>query len=112
MKRQILRDDQWERVKDLMSGKSSDCGVTAQDNRKFLEAVLWIARTGSPWRDLPDEFGHWHQVYNRFNRWCHKNIWSAIFTELSKDMDLEYLMMDGSIVKVHQHGAPKKTTKN
>jgi len=53
MGRAILSDDQWKRVKDLLPGKSSDCGVTAADNRLFLEAVLWIARTGSPWRDLP-----------------------------------------------------------
>ena len=72
MGRMILRDDQWERIQDLLPGKPSDCGVTASDNRLFLEAVLWIARTGSPWRDLPIKFGHWHRVYVRYNRWAHK----------------------------------------
>ena len=58
MERLILRDDQWARIKDLMLVKSTDCGVTASNNRLFLEAVLWIARTGAPWRDLPTCFGH------------------------------------------------------
>ncbi|WP_413783209.1 IS5 family transposase [Endozoicomonas montiporae] len=108
MPRTVLRNDQWNRIKDLLPGKSSDCGVTAKDNRKFLEAVLWIARTGAPWRDLPNSFGNWHRVYVRYNRWCHKGTWRDIFEELSKDKDLEYLMVDGSIARVHQHGAPKK----
>ena len=75
----------------------------------FLEAVLWIARTGSPWRDMPEEFGHWHRVYVRYNRWSKKGVWEEIFEALSADKDLEYLMVDGSIARVHQHGAPKKT---
>jgi transposase len=111
MSRTILRDDQWERIKDLLPGKASDCGVTASDNRRFLEAVLWIARTGSPWRDLPESFGHWHRVYVRYNRWSHKGTWSQLFEAIADDPDLEYLMVDGSIVRVHQHGAAKKTTK-
>ena len=109
MSRMTLRDDQWERIKDLLPGKSSDCGVTASDNRLFLEAVLWIARTGSPWRDLPDYFGHWHRVYVRYNRWSHKGHWIRIFDAIAAEPDLEYLMVDGSIVRVHQHGAAKKT---
>ena len=109
MPRTILRDAQWERIKDLLPGKATDRGVTAKDNRLFLEAVLWIARTGSPWRDLPEEFGHWHRVYVRYNRWSKKGEWGEIFEALAEDKDLEYLMVDGSITRVHQHGAPKKT---
>ncbi len=63
----------------MLPGKSSDCGVTAIDNRLFVEAVLWIARTGAPWRDLPPHYGHWHRVYVRYNRWSHKGIWEHIF---------------------------------
>ena len=110
MVRELLRDDQWERIKDLLPGKARDCGVTAKDNRKFLEAVLWIARTGSPWRDLPQQFGPWHRVYVRDNRWCHKGHWERIFEAVSGDPDLTYLMVDGSVVRVHQHGAAKKNT--
>jgi len=108
MTRTILRDDQWDRIKGLLPGKSTDCGVTAANNRLFLEAVLWIARTGAPWRDLPEAFGHWHRVYVRYNRWSHKGSWTRIFEAVANDPDLEYLMVDGSIVRVHQHGAAKK----
>ncbi|MCV6637999.1 IS5 family transposase [Candidatus Albibeggiatoa sp. nov. NOAA] len=88
--------------------RQKDVGVTAKDSRVFVEAVLWIARTGSPWRDLPEEYGYWHRVYVRYNRWSHKGLWDKMFTELSKEADFEYIMIDGSIVRVHQHGAAEK----
>lgn len=108
MVRLLLRDDQWRRIEPLLHGKASDRGVTAKDNRLFVEAVLWIARTGAPWRDLPDAFGRWHTVYMRYNRWARKGVWQQIFDTLSDDLDLEQLMIDGSIVRVHQQGAAKK----
>jgi transposase len=104
----ILRDDQWDRMKELLPGKATDRGVTARDNRLFVEAVLWINRTGSPWRDLPEEFGHWHRVYVRYSRWAKKGVWAHVFAVLSEESDLEHLMVDGSISRVHQHGAPQK----
>ncbi len=108
MPRTALRNDQWNRIKDLLPGKSSDRGVTAKDNRKFLEAVLWIARTGAPWRDLSEPLGNWHRVYVRYNRWCHKETLGNVFDECSKDKDPEHLMIDDSIARAHQYGAPKK----
>jgi transposase len=111
MVRLVLSDTKWERIKDFLPGKAGDCGVTAKDNRRFVEAVLWIARTGSPWRDLPDEFGHWHRVYVRYSRWGKKGAWALLLSSVSDVPDLEYLMVDGSIVRVHQHGAAKKTAK-
>ena len=108
MNRNVLRDDQWLRIEPLLPEKATDCGVTTKNNRQFVEAVLWIAPTGAPWRGLPAEFGHWHRVYVRYNRWSKKGIWKAIIEELSDQPDLEYLMVDGSIVRVHQHGASKK----
>lgn len=110
MARTVLKDEQWDRIKDMLPGKASDPGPTAE-NRLFVEAVLWINRTGSPWRDLPKEFGSWHNTYNRFSRWCLKGVWKKVFEELNKDCDMEYLMVDGSVARVHQHGAPKKQTK-
>ena len=112
MPRTVLRDDQWRRIEGFLPGKATDCGVTAKDNRLFVEAVLWIVRTGSPWRDLPTDFGHWHRVYVRYNRWSKKGVWERIFTTMSDDPDLEYVMVDGSIVRVHQHGAAKKTNRH
>jgi transposase len=108
MARNVFSGTKWERIKDFLPGKADDCGVTAKDNRRFIEAVLWIARTGSPWRDLPEEFGHWHRVYVRYSRWGKKGTWSQLSSSVSDVPDLEYLMVDGSIVRVHQHGAAKK----
>ena len=107
MPRLFLKDHQWDQIKDLLPGKATDPGTTA-NNRLFIEAILWINRTGAPWRDIPEEFGNWHNLYNRYSRWCRKGVWERIFNELSKDCDLEYLMLDGSIIRVHQHGAAKK----
>ena len=68
MARRILRDDPWARIQDLLPGKASDCGVTARDNRRFQEAVLWIERTRAPWRDRPPELGNWQTTFTRFSR--------------------------------------------
>ena len=65
MARRELRTDQWLRIRDLLPGKKSDAGRTATDNRKFVDAVLWIARTGSHWREMPVEFGNWNSVFQR-----------------------------------------------
>ena len=109
MDRDILRDDQWRRIKDFLPGKASDCGVTATDNRLFLEAVFWIARTSSPWRDLPERFGSWHRVYVRYDRWSKKVVWAHLAATVA-DPDFESLFVDGTIVRVHQHGAGEKKT--
>jgi transposase len=110
MPRKRLRDDQWERIKDLLPGKVSDPGATAKDNRLFLEAVLWIARTGSPWRDLPPALGSWHATYTRFSRWGKKGVWQRVIEAISEDVDLEALFIDSTVVRAHQHaaGAQKK----
>jgi transposase len=106
--RTVLRNDQWERIAPELPGKAGDPGVTARDNRLFIEAVLWIARTGSPWRDLPEEFGNWYTVYTRFWRWARKGVWERIFKILSDDPDLEYVLLDATHIRVHQHGTGAK----
>ena len=108
MNRKGLTDEQWGRIKDLVSGKATDCGVTARDNRLFVDAVLWIARTGSPWRDLPSEFGKWNSVFKRFSRWAKKGVWESLFRTLVNDPDFEYLIIDSTIVRAHQHAAGAK----
>ena len=109
--RKMLRNDQWERIEHLLPGKASDRGVTAKDNRLFVEAVLWIARTGSPWRDLPPQLGNWHNVYTRFSRWGKTGVWQRIVEAVNTDADLQAVMLDSTIVRAHQHaaGAQKKT---
>ena len=106
----MLRDDQWKRIEQLLPGKAGDRGVTAKDNRRFVEAVLWIMRTGSPWRDLPAEFGHWHRTYVRFSRWRETGVFERVAQALSGDADMEHLFIDSTIVRAHQHsaGAQKK----
>jgi transposase len=111
--RKMLRNDQWERIEPLLPGKATDCGVTAKDNRLFVEAVLWIARTGSPWRDLPPHLGNWHNVYTRFSRWGKKGVWQRLVEAVSRDADLQALLLDSTIVRAHQHaaGAQKNTAR-
>ena len=105
MDRMVLRDDQWARMAPLLPGKVGDPGRSAADNRLFLEAVLWIVRVGAPWRDLPEYFGHWNSVFQRFRRWVRSSVFDQIFEALSQDADFEYVIVDGTIVRVHQHGS-------
>jgi len=74
--RTVLRNDQWERIAPELRGKAGDPGVTARDNRLFVEAVLWIARTGAPWRDVAEEFGNWYTL-TRFWRLARKGVWDT-----------------------------------
>jgi transposase len=106
--RMVLSDEQWERVSPLLPGKKGDRGRSGKDNRRFLEAVLWIVRTGSPWRDLPESFGNWFSVWKRFRRWALKGVFERIFAALSGDPDFEYALIDGTIIRVHQHGTGAK----
>lgn len=104
MDRHVLSDEQWERVESLIPGKVGDRGRTGANNRMFVEAVLWIATTGAPWRDLPTRFGNWNSIFRRFRRWAIKGIFDILFERLSGDPDFEYAMIDGTIVRVHQQG--------
>jgi putative transposase len=106
--RLVLSDAQWERIAPELPGKIGDPGRSGDDNRLFVEAVLWVARTGAPWRDLPDEFGKWYTVYTRFWRWAQKGVWERIFKRLSEDSDFEYVLIDATLVRVHQHGTGAK----
>ena len=111
MDRRMLSDGQWLRIEHLLPGKPTDKGGRAADNRQFVEAVLYTARVGNPWRDLPAEFGNWHSVYVRFSRWETYGVWHRVAEALSGDADLEELFIDSTVVRAHQHaaGAPKKT---
>jgi transposase len=108
MDRAVPGDAQWRRIEGLLPGKNGDPGVTGRDNRLFLEGVLWIARTGAPWRDLPERHGQWNSVWRRFRRWALKGVFERIFAALADDRDFEYVMIDGTIVRVHQHGTGAK----
>jgi transposase len=109
--RHSITDADWERIKDLLPGRPGQPGWLANDNRLFLDAVLWIAKTGAPWRDLPERFGRWNSVWKRFDRWAKKGTWLQVFAALG-DPDLEWLILDSTVIRAHPHaaGAQKKST--
>jgi transposase len=106
--RLLLNDAQWARIAPLLPGKKGDPGRPGADNRLFVEAVLWVVRAGTPWRDLPAAFGKWYSVWRRFRRWALKGVFERVFKELSQAPDFEYALIDGTIIKVHRHGTGAK----
>ena len=108
MSRYGLRDDQWEKIDTLLPGREGTVGVTAQDNRLFVEAVLYRYRAGIPWRDLPERFGDFRVIHTRHTRWSRRGVWQRVFERLAEDPDNEYAMIDSTIVRAHQHSAGAK----
>lgn len=106
--RLVLSDAAWARMAPHIIGDDRSRGTSGRDNRLFVEGVLWIVRTGAPWRDLPDVFGDWNSVFRRFSRWSRKGVWHRIFAAMSDDPDFEYLIIDSTIVRAHQHAAGAK----
>ena len=109
MRRHEISDERWDKIKDLLPGKPGDPGRTAGDNRGFVNAVLGIAKTGAPWRDLRERFGEWNSLFQRFNRWCKRGV-GARLLQVWQDPDLECLMLDSTVIRAPQHaaGARKK----
>ncbi len=107
-KRFMVSDGLWTRLEPHLPGKAGDSGVTARDNRLFLEAVFWRVRTGSPWRDLPPAFGNWNSQFRRFRRWAETGVFERLFKAMSDARDLEYALIDGTIVQVHQKATGAK----
>jgi transposase len=108
MERFVLTDAQGAKMAPHCLGKPSDPGRGGTDNRLFVEAVLWIARTGSPWRDLGSSFGKWNPVFKRFRDGVKADVFERLFDAVSDDPDMEYAMVDATIVKVHRHGPGAK----
>lgn len=106
MARHVLTDEQWSRLEAALPkhrGRPAERG-----DRNFLDAVVWMARTGAPWRDLPIWFGPWKTVYNRYLRWSKKGVFGDVFKALQNDVDPDGTMADGSVVRTHQHAAGGK----
>lgn len=103
-----LRDDQWDRIKNDLPGSEGHVGVTAKDNRLFVEAVLYRYRAGIPWRDLPERFGDFRVIHLRHQRWSRNGVWKRMFETLARDADNEYAQIDSTIVRAHQHSAGGK----
>lgn len=109
--RHAISDSDWERIRDLLPGGPGRSGWVAADNRLFIDAVLWILKTGAPWRDLPERFGNWNSVWKRFDRWARKGTWKIVF-DMLQDPDLEWLIFDSTVIRAHPcaAGAKKKQT--
>ena len=109
MLRHEISDENWNCIKDMLPGRPGQQGWLGKDNRLFINAILWIGKTGAPWRDLPEQFGLWNSVWKRFDRWSSKGIWLKIFDTLAAaDPDLEWLILDSTVIRAHQHAAGKK----
>jgi len=103
-----LREDQWERIEGSLPGKEGDRGRTGEDNRRFVEGVIWVGKNGGKWRSVPGDYGKWSSLHKRFKRWADKGIWQMIFNTLVEDADMEWVMIDSTIVRAHQHAAGAK----
>jgi transposase len=97
-------------VAPLLPGKRGDPGRSGDDNRKALEGMLWVVRTGAPWRDLPAVYGRWNTIHRRFRRWTKAGVFDRIFEVSLGDIDVRTVQVDGSYVKVHQHGSGSPKT--
>jgi transposase len=100
-RRYALRDDQWERIKNFLPGRAGHVGVTARDNRLFVDAVLYRYRSGIPWRDLPERFGDFRVVHRRHMLWGKSGTWERILAALAQDADTEYATVDATIGRDH-----------
>lgn len=108
VKRYELTDAQWRRIEGFVPGKAGDPGRTGADNRRFVNAVLWVLRSGAHWHDLPARYGKWKTVHKRFTRWAEAGVWERIFAALTADRDNQYLMLDTTLVRAHQQAATGK----
>jgi transposase len=106
-----LRDDQWERLKEFVPGGRKGKRGPRTDNRRFVNALLWMARSGARWRDLPEQLGDYETVKRRYYRWIEMGVLDAVLTALAREADLEWLMIDSTIVRAHQHAAGARRQK-
>jgi len=107
-KRYELSETQWRRICEVLPGKAGDPGRSGADNRLFVDAVLWVLRSGARWSDLPERCGKWKSVHKRFTRWAKNGVWERVFESLTGDPDNQYLMLDTTLVRAHQQAATGK----
>ena len=104
-RRHDISDKDWALLEPHLPGRSGQWGGVARNNRDFLNAVFWILRTGSPWRDLPPDYGDWKNTHRRFCRWRDRGVWESLLEQLIEEPGYEWLMIDASYCKVHPHAA-------
>ena len=103
MRRYEISEERWEKIKDRLPCQPGYQGKQA-DNRLFVNAVMFVAKCGIPWRDLPERFGNWNTVYTRFRRWAKKGVWQQVFKDMA-DREVTTLLIDSTAIRVHQHGS-------
>jgi transposase len=105
-----LTDEQWQKILPVLKTCPQVRLGAGRDVRRFLEAVLWVTRSGAQWRLLPRKYGRWNSVYKRFARWSELKVFEALFEHCSQDRDLEHLLIDSTVVRAHAcaAGAQKK----
>ena len=107
-RRHDISDAVWKKLEPHLPGREGSWGGIAHDNRRFIDAVFWILRTGAPWRDLPPDFGGWGNTHRRFIRWRDAGVWEKLLEILIDEPDFEWLMIDASPCKVHPHASGAK----
>ena len=112
MKRYELSASQWRKIEGFLPGRAEAVGVTAKDNRTFVNGVLWILRSGAHWKHMPAGYGNWKSAHKRFTRWARAGIWERIFKVLLADPENTWVMIDSTVVRAHQQaicgkGGPK-----
>jgi len=113
-RRHELTDDQWQQLAPLLPPQRPSTGRPAKDHRTVLNGIVWILRSGAPWRDLPDRYGPWMTVYSRFRRWREAGLWDRILLTLQADaahdgtLDGSLTMIDGTNIRAHQQAAGAK----
>lgn len=113
LRRMMVSDKMWAHIEPSLQALIGQHSRRKTDNRLFLEGILWIARTGAPWRDLPSEFGNWNSVFKRFRRWTKIGLWSRIRQMLyANAIEHNFIFMDSTVVRAHQHAAGAKGGKN
>jgi transposase len=100
-----LTEVQWRRIEPLLPGRVGTVGRPAEDNRRFVNGVLWVIRSGMRWADLPDRYGKYKSVHKRFVRWAEADVWDRLFDDLVSDSKNPYRMLDSTIVRAHQQAA-------
>ena len=108
MKRYELTAAQWRKIEGFLPGRRGSAGATAEDNRRFVNGVLWILRSGTYWKYLPAEYGNWRTVHKRFTRWAKAGIWEKIFQVLLEDPKNQYFMIDFEIFRAYKQGVSGK----
>ena len=106
----VLRDDQWDRIMPFVPGGRKGKRGPRSNNRRFIDALLWMARSGARWRDLPERFGPYQTVKRRYYRWIENGVIERLFVSLAREADFEWLQIDATVIRAHKHaaGAPLK----